>query len=151
VSFCSQDYFSSSRRSSSPTGCCRGRGRVYLLLVASIAFYARWNHWLVLVICASTTLDYLLARAIDLGQSERIRRSLVATSVVSNVTLLSYFKYANFVLNSLEQALARAGAPTSFPALRVILPIGISFYTMTAPFATPFTSCQPPRASSRSS
>jgi len=133
VSFCSQDYFFFFTAVFLAHWMLPwARARVYLLLAASMAFYARWNHWLVLVICASTTLDYLLARAIERGRSERIRRSLVAVSVVSNVALLSFFKYANFFLNSLEQALVRTGAHTSFPVLRVILPIGISFYTFEA-------------------
>ena len=46
--------------------------------------------------------------------------------------MLAYFKYANFFLSSLEEALTRAGAHTSLQVLRVILPIGISFYTSEA-------------------
>jgi alginate O-acetyltransferase complex protein AlgI len=133
VSFCSQDYlFFFTAVFLAYWMLPWPRARVYLLLAASIAFYARWNRWLVAVICASTTLDYVLARAVDGALSERTRRSLVAASVVSNLALLSYFKYANFFLDSLEQALARTGARTSLPVLRVILPIGISFYTFEA-------------------
>ena len=53
-------------------------------------------------------------------------------SVAANLSLLCYFKYVNFFLSSLEAALRAAGASTSFPLLKVILPIGVSFYTFEA-------------------
>ena len=41
------------------------RARVWLLLAASFYFYASWNHWLAIIVCVSSTLDYLLARGMD--------------------------------------------------------------------------------------
>ena len=108
------------------------RARVYLLLVASFVFYASWNLWLALLICASTTFDYALARGIEATASRDRRRLFVWSSVVVNLCLLSYFKYSNFFLGALENALTRAGAHRSFPVLAVLLPIGISFYTFEA-------------------
>src|SRR5262245_31482626 len=108
------------------------RARVWLLLAASFYFYASWNHWLALVVLASATLDYLLARGLEAVAAPRGRRALVAVSVAANLGLLCYFKYANFFLSSLEQALAAWGAQTSLPVLSVLLPIGISFYTFEA-------------------
>src|SRR5262249_30068332 len=49
-----------------------------------------------------------------------------------NLGLLAYFKYANFFLGSLQDALHAVGAQASLPVLRVILPVGISFYTFEA-------------------
>jgi alginate O-acetyltransferase complex protein AlgI len=108
------------------------RARVGLLLAASFVFYASWNHWLALLVFASSTADYLLALAIDALSSRRRRRWLVAASVLMNLGLLGYFKYANFFLRSLEEALTAAGAAASLPVLRVLAPIGISFYTFEA-------------------
>jgi len=105
------------------------RVRVWLLLAASIAFYASWNQWLALLIVASTTIDYVLARWIDASASARLRKSLLVVSVCGNLGLLGYFKYANFFLASLNAGLAAVGAEHSFSLLQVILPIGISFYT----------------------
>src|SRR4051794_9199239 len=81
------------------------RPRVLLLLAASFYFYACWNKWLALIVFASTTLDYLLARAIEATSGRGGRRALVTVSVLANLGLLCYFKYANFFLHSLEQAL----------------------------------------------
>jgi len=102
------------------------------LLAASIYFYASWNHWLAALIVASTTADYWIARLIEASESPRRRRALLALSIGANLGLLTYFKYANFFLESVAQALRAAGAEASFPVLKVILPIGISFYTFEA-------------------
>src|SRR5437764_11340825 len=85
------------------------RARVLLLLVASFCFYAAWSKWLALIVCVSTTLDYFIARALDSTPSPRWRRVLLAVSVTANLGLLCYFKYADFFLRSLEEALATAG------------------------------------------
>jgi alginate O-acetyltransferase complex protein AlgI len=108
------------------------RARLLWLLGASLFFYATWNPWLAGLIAASTTVDYWIARAIAATPFPRRRSALVATSVGMNLGLLAYFKYVNFFLRSLEEALNVAGASASFPVLRVILPIGISFYTFEA-------------------
>jgi alginate O-acetyltransferase complex protein AlgI len=108
------------------------RVRVWLLLGASFYFYACWNRWLALLICASTFADYWVARGIEASTAPGRRKLLLGASLAGNLGLLCYFKYANFFLGSLEQALHAAGASVSLPVLRVILPVGISFYTFEA-------------------
>ncbi len=108
------------------------RPRVWLLVAASFYFYACWNPWLALLIFASTILDFCLARGIEALTTPVWRRSLVGLSVTANLGLLCFFKYTNFFLASLEAALNRCGAEASFPLLRVVAPIGISFYTFEA-------------------
>jgi alginate O-acetyltransferase complex protein AlgI len=108
------------------------RGRVWLLLAASYYFYASWNHYLALLIACSTVADYFVARGMDAFTAPRARRALLMLSLVGNLGILAYFKYANFFLHNVEQALTAAGHAASLPVLRVILPIGISFYTFEA-------------------
>jgi alginate O-acetyltransferase complex protein AlgI len=108
------------------------RGRVWLLLLASFGFYASWNRWLALLVCASASLDWALALLIERASVPPLRRGLLAVSVTANLGLLCYFKYANFFLESLAQALHACGAQASLPVLSVLLPIGISFYTFEA-------------------
>src|SRR5438067_1458991 len=98
------------------------RGRVWLLLGASFYFYASWNRWLACIISATTVMDYLIARGMDAAVSPRFRRGLLLGSLVVNLGLLCYFKYANFFLESLQSALAAAGIPVRFRLLDVILP-----------------------------
>src|SRR5216684_4520640 len=105
------------------------RARVWLLLGASFYFYASWNKWLALIICVSTAMDYFIARGMETLSSARWRRFLLLISLIANLGLLVYFKYANFFLRSVEDALQAVGETASLPVLQVILPIGISFYT----------------------
>src|SRR5947209_1602880 len=108
------------------------RARVWLLVLASLYFYACWNKWLACLIGLSTTVDYFLARGMDRFTGPRLRKLLVSVSVLGNLGMLCYFKYANFFLHSLEEALHAVGAHASLPMLSVILPVGISFYTFEA-------------------
>jgi alginate O-acetyltransferase complex protein AlgI len=108
------------------------RARVWLLLAASVYFYARWNRQLAALICLSCTVDYLVARALDASARPRLRKLLLGCSLAANLGLLCYFKYANFFLQSLAEAARAAGADVSLPLLEVILPVGISFYTFEA-------------------
>lgn len=108
------------------------RARVWLLLIASFVFYATWNQWLAILITATTALDWLLALGMDRWTTRAGRRFLLVLSLVVNLGLLAYFKYANFFLDSLDASLRAAGAEASIPVLNVILPFGISFYTFEA-------------------
>src|SRR5262245_11948231 len=74
------------------------RPRVWLLTAASFYFYASWNKWLALIIAVSTVLDYLLARGMEATDRNCLRRLLLIVSLVGNLGLLVYFKYANFFL-----------------------------------------------------
>jgi len=108
------------------------RPRVWLLLAASYYFYASWNANLARLIFLTTVCDYFIARGMDATSVPWRRRALMLLSIVGNLGVLCYFKYANFFLDSLREALTAAGATASIPVLSVILPVGISFYTFEA-------------------
>lgn len=108
------------------------RARVGLLLAASLYFYACWNHWLALLIAGSSMMDYAIGLGLDGSRSERARKALLALSLVANLGLLAAFKYADFFLASLEAALVSCGVRAPMPLLRLVLPVGISFYTFEA-------------------
>src|SRR5262245_38658091 len=98
------------------------RARVWLLLAASFFFYACWNRWLAILVCGTTVLDFLIARGLEAANAPGRRRLLLGISLLMNLGLLCYFKYANFFLRSLEETLRAAGATASLPVLSVILP-----------------------------
>jgi alginate O-acetyltransferase complex protein AlgI len=108
------------------------RARVWLLLGASFYFYASWNKWLAALICVTTAMDYVVALGMDWSPVPWKRKLLLGLSLVVNLSLLLYFKYANFFLDTLALALGKVGAQASLPVLSVILPVGISFYTFEA-------------------
>jgi alginate O-acetyltransferase complex protein AlgI len=108
------------------------RARVWLLLSASFYFYACWNRWLACLIVGTSFMDYVVARGLDAWTKPAFRKAILIFSLVINLGVLCYFKYANFFLDSLGDALRAAGFASSMPLLSVILPVGISFYTFEA-------------------
>jgi alginate O-acetyltransferase complex protein AlgI len=108
------------------------RARVWLLLGASFYFYACWNRWLACLIVGTSLMDYIVARGLDGWTKASARKAILILSLVINLGVLCYFKYANFFLDTLGETLRAAGFASSMPVLSVILPVGISFYTFEA-------------------
>ena len=108
------------------------KAKVIVLLVASYWFYMSWNAKLAAVVAGSSLIDYFLARAIEATDEKPRRKALLTTSIVMNLGLLFYFKYTNFFLHSLQDALNAVGLHSQMPVLSILLPIGISFYTFEA-------------------
>ena len=106
-----------------------GRLRVGWLLAASYLFYASWSPWFLLLLLASTLLDYQVGAALGRVEAPRSRRALLWASIVGNLGLLAIFKYGNFILDNVEVVLAATGSPTGLPRVPAELPVGISFYT----------------------
>jgi alginate O-acetyltransferase complex protein AlgI len=106
--------------------------RLWWLTGASFWFYASWSRRLALLICVTTLLDYGIGLGLELISRPRLRRCLLLTSIAANLGMLVTFKYANFFLDSLQAALQGAGVHSSLPVLRILVPVGISFYTFEA-------------------
>jgi alginate O-acetyltransferase complex protein AlgI len=106
----------------------RHRWRLAWLLLASCAFYMSWNPWLITLILFSASVDFGVALLLPAAASPA-RRLLLAFSVGTNLGLLAFFKYTNFLLGSACAALNWFGAPLSWAELNLVLPLGISFYT----------------------
>src|SRR5438874_10138242 len=92
--------------------------RVWWLVAASYYFYASWNRKLALLICATTLMDYFIGLGLEAIANPRRRRCLLLVSLVVNLGVLVYFKYANFFLESLQETLRAAGVSASLPVLR---------------------------------
>ena len=106
------------------------RGQNVLLLAASYFFYGYVHPWFLILIASSTTIDYFAARGMERWPERR--RVFMAISIISNFGMLGFFKYVNFFVDNLHAVLEAAGLHVSLPVLRVILPVGISFYTFQA-------------------
>jgi len=105
------------------------RGQNWLLLVASYYFYAAWDYRFVALLAASTIVDYTCGRVLASMMSQPRRRAVMWISIGFNLTLLGFFKYFNFFAANLQTLFAAIGWHLDFVTLRVLLPIGISFYT----------------------
>jgi D-alanyl-lipoteichoic acid acyltransferase DltB (MBOAT superfamily) len=106
------------------------RGQNILLLVASYFFYGYVHPWFLILIGSSTVIDYLSARGMERWPWRK--RLFMAVSILTNFGMLGFFKYFNFFVDNLHAVLEAAGLHASLPVLRVILPVGISFYTFQA-------------------
>jgi len=106
------------------------------LLAASCFFYACWDWRFLFPLLFSTTIDYWCALKMqdisESGAPHAGRKRYLYLSVITNLALLGFFKYFNFFSVSLQELLNRAGLHLSPWTLRIILPIGISFYTFQA-------------------
>ena len=101
--------------------------RNYILLIASIIFYA-WGEPRYLAIMIITILvNYIGALCLDKYQNPRQRLGIVTVTILVNLSFLFYFKYFNFVIDNINLALH-----THIDFVDVIMPIGISFYTFQA-------------------
>jgi alginate O-acetyltransferase complex protein AlgI len=105
------------------------RPQNWLLLAASYYFYAAWDWRFLSLLLASTIVDFTAARLIDTSNDSRRRKLLLCVSLGFNLTLLGFFKYFNFFSDSLRALLDGFGWHLDFVTMRVLLPIGISFYT----------------------
>lgn len=103
--------------------------RKNLLLVASYVFYGAWNPPFALLLFATTALDFWLAARIAAAGTPHTRRGWLVASLASNLSMLGFFKYGNFLLENTQWLLAQAGIAYQPPHLDLFLPIGISFYT----------------------
>jgi D-alanyl-lipoteichoic acid acyltransferase DltB (MBOAT superfamily) len=99
-----------------------------LLLAASYIFYAWVHPWYALMLGLSTLADYGLALGIT-RQREHTRRYLVLSLLV-NLVVLGFFKYYNFFSGGLVAALASLGVQADVLLVRILLPAGLSFYTL---------------------
>ncbi len=99
-----------------------------VILLFSIFFYAWGAPKFIFVILGTTFLDFHLVRWMDATKNTLHRRLMLTLSVSVNLGLLFYFKYSNFFIENVNALLSVFGT-SHIPWTKLILPIGISFYT----------------------
>lgn len=114
--------------------------RYLWLLAASYYFYMCWNAKYALLLFASTLITYLSGILIErINKSERSEKEkifrkkwVVAGSFIINLGILFFFKYFNFVFDTLGMIFNGMHIELNMPTFDVLLPVGISFYTFQA-------------------
>jgi alginate O-acetyltransferase complex protein AlgI len=110
--------------------CLRNFGlEKWFLLAASIAFYMSWSIPCVLLIICTSLSDYFIALKMGSSTHPGSRRRLLVMSLVFDLGLLGFFKYANFFLGILGAASNVVGWHVGSLHYNIILPPAISFYT----------------------
>jgi alginate O-acetyltransferase complex protein AlgI len=99
--------------------------KVFMVLV-SCYFYGQWSYAYLSLIFVTATVDFVVAQR--LAHTVNAKR-LVIISIVANLSVLGFFKYANFAINSVNGVVDWAGFVTVLSPLDIVLPVGISFYT----------------------
>ncbi len=105
------------------------RAQNWLLLIGSYYFYAAWDYRFLGLLAASTIVDYSCGLAMGSMANERRRRLVMWLSIAFNLSMLGFFKYFNFFADNLQALFGALGWQVDAVTLRVLLPIGISFYT----------------------
>ncbi len=105
------------------------RGQNRLLLVASYFFYGCWDWRFLSLIALTTCVDYVVSHRVVACADPRGRKRLLLVSLITNLTILGFFKYFNFFADSAQDILAALGFHLEAWKLQIVLPVGISFYT----------------------
>ena len=116
--------------------------RAGYLFVASLFFYYKSSGFFFFILLFSTLTDFFIGKYIYRSKNELTRKFLIALSVVVNLMLLAYFKYAYFFIDSINLMLgtdwqvvnhlalwANEATGTHFNVNQILLPVGISFFT----------------------
>ena len=116
--------------------------RAGYLFLASLFFYYKSSGFFFIILLFSTLTDFFIGKSIYNSKRKTVRKILVAASVIINLLLLAYFKYAYFFVDSLNllfdtnlhvvnqlALLANQSVGTHFNVNQILLPVGISFFT----------------------
>jgi len=107
----------------------RFKGQNLFLLAASYIFYGYWDWRFNFLLFALTIVNFWAGRRIHASENQKQKKLLLFVCVAFSLGILGFFKYFNFFLESTGSLLASIGFEPHLTVLRVILPVGISFYT----------------------
>lgn len=106
--------------------------RYVWLLIASYYFYMCWNAQYALLIGVSTLITYLSGLFLWKLNSVPLKKLVVAISFISNLGILVFYKYFDFILDNINVVLSKMNAQIVDNPFDILLPVGISFYTFQA-------------------
>lgn len=99
-----------------------------LLLLASYVFYAWLSPWYAVLLGVSTLADFYLAQQIRPHNDKA--KSYLVLSLVLNLGVLAFFKYYNFFNTQVAEGLTSVGLSVDWLFIKILLPAGLSFYTL---------------------
>lgn len=114
--------------------------RYIWLLAVSYYFYICWNPVFIILLIITTTITYVFGRMLEnikqkinisLNRQRLLMKIILVFCIISNLGILIYFKYTNFLVDIFNQLLQRFHF-NAIPSFDILLPVGISFYTFQA-------------------
>jgi alginate O-acetyltransferase complex protein AlgI len=103
--------------------------RNYILLFSSYVFYGYWDYRFTALLAISTIVDFFVGKQLFNTNNEKLRKKYLLLSVFVNLSILGFFKYFGFFVESFSPIAAIFGGNLDYLHLNIILPVGISFYT----------------------
>lgn len=96
------------------------------LLTASLGFMAYWNVYFALILIFSVLFNFICGSALSaaIKNGAKNKKLIFTAGITANILFLGFFKYSNFFLGNINAAFS-----SHIGALRILLPLGISFYT----------------------
>jgi alginate O-acetyltransferase complex protein AlgI len=101
-----------------------------LLIGCSYFFYGLWDWRFLFLLIFSTILDFFSGYKIHAENDEKVRKRWLWLSVGVNLIFLGFFKYYNFFVDNFAIFLQNIGFSVHLSTLNIVLPVGISFYTL---------------------
>lgn len=95
----------------------------------SLVFFWFASGWHVILLLFSTSIDWRSGNSIYASNDDRVRKRWLMISLVTNLSLLSIFKYLDFLIRSFNLAALKISNSPGLDELGLALPVGISFYT----------------------
>ena len=107
-------------------------GQNRLVVASGLVFYGWWDWRFAFLLLVTTGIDYGVGLALEREENDRRRRAWLLLSLATNLGVLGFFKYFNFFADSFVRFSALFGMHPSLFTLKILLPMGISFYTFQA-------------------
>lgn len=101
-----------------------------IIVISSYIFYGWWDWRFLSLILFSTLIDYNIGIQLFVERNNTKRKLLLWLTIIINIGLLGFFKYFNFFLDNFSHAFTYFGTKFSINTFSIVLPIGISFYTL---------------------
>ena len=105
------------------------RTRYIWLTITGYVFYGYWNPKFCILMAVSTAVSFTAGLGFLNTRDPKRRKLLLIVPITIDLSLLGFFKYANFGIETAGAVFKAAGYSVALPHLDIILPIGISFYT----------------------
>ncbi len=103
--------------------------RWLLIFIASCYFYMAFVPAYILILFAIILIDFFTAKAIEGTTKPKLKKGYLVLSLVSNLGILCFFKYYNFLNENIAQLTSLMGLDYTFKTLSILFPIGLSFHT----------------------